>query len=451
MLQTIDVENWFLTLNWEDYPNYQKCHRLEFDKFNAEYFRSEELNSLINNIKLFLAGHGSKDVKFSGNMGAGKTTFLHYLRKSGIVDNSWGFYIIRAGKISLTDIENSLKDIFVKDVYKIFFKEFGEEKQYDRIDESHETLSEKFSELHRFFLNNFRKEKLIIILDDLDTILDNSNLLSIINTFKRLSGTGDKIAKWVSLRYTTYDNYPSNIQQEFTFFQQPFDLPNVPLYHIINKRINAKNGENAKNPYSFNLCENILKLNNGSVRDSLGLLSMILQNTKPPKQIQSEEFIQNWFEKSAWSVLLKAHIIPNLHIKKYHVVYDIPLAFYVVNILKYLREREDINKAITQIINKYFKDRYIKSHHLESIYTLLKQDAIIYEDELTKLFTINEKGLIIVDRIGANTYNEICKTILNEAYKDELENDYWKNLNTTIEFKMFALGTTTVKRVRINN
>lgn len=299
------LEDWYKYLNWENKPNFDTCHRhKDFKDFKNEYYTTNELEIMIENIFHQLDSETSYNVRFMGKKGSGKTTFLHYVKRN-LIENQFSekyfFTIVRTGKVALKDYNLSLKKLFVEHVFKKFYFHCQLEDEYNRIIEnSKNDIEIALQDLQTLYFNDDGirfKKRLITVLDDLDTLKEDQDIINIVSTFKRICGSGDKINKWVSIRELTFNNYSKKVQDEFTFFQHPLKLNVTCLYEIVKKRIYAKNNENAMNPFSKLICDDLSNLHDNSLRDSLGLLDNLLSNTRIPDKKQHQEFIQNWYIK----------------------------------------------------------------------------------------------------------------------------------------------------------
>lgn len=443
-----DINSWYSVLKWHELPNLQTCHRHEdMEEFESEYFKTEEINNLIKIIFDFIKSGGSSNAQFMGKMGSGKTTFLHYLRRILIsnpdISEKIFFSIIRTGRIPLKEHEQGLKEYFVTVTFKKLFIHCGYREIYDRIVEQDINYELKLARLQTFYLDsdNYFKKQLIVVLDDLDTIHNHTDVINITNSFKRICGSGDGINKWVSIRETTFENYPESVQKEFTFFQQPFTLPSVSLYKIINKRIKAKNGSNAINPFSEDLCNIIMKLKHGSVRDSLSLLATIHHHTKAPKKNQGESFIQNWFKNSAISALVKLHKIPNIHTQEYIVLHNYPIAYDMLNVIRYSHIKVHIFNIIYNIARSHrgtlFNGAYsLIENQLNMVFKILIKNEIIFIDSETEKITLSEKAKILIS-FQQKTYNEICKNLAIQE-KLDIDNEYWEILFKHTNYKVYS-------------
>jgi len=442
-----NIDDWYKVLKWRSLPNFQTCHRHPtMIEFESEYYKTSEIDNLLKIILDFIKTSGSSNAQFMGKMGSGKTTFLHYLRRCMQEDNiilgKVHFSIIRAGRIPLVEYEEGLKILFVDVTFKRFYKYCGFKEAYDRIIEQDISYELKLLKLQNFYLDNDNdfKKKLIVVLDDLDTIHEFDDVKNITNSFKRICGSGDGVSKWVSIREQTFENYPQDIQEMFTFFQQPFTLPAVSLFDVVEKRIKSKNGPAAINPFSKELCKKVLKIKNGSIRDALGLLSTIHHHTKPPKNKQGEKFIQNWFQKSAISTMVKEHIIPNIHSSKYMILHDYPIAYDLLNIINkvhiklhifYIAKRIASNKRGDLFNGKY----RLMDNQLNSVLNILIDNNLVVVDKKEENIRLTEASKLII-YFQQDTYTRICKYL---AVAEELDVDdiYWENLKEKIRYDLY--------------
>ena len=459
-MHIVNSNEWNNILNWEHEPNFQTCHRHKnINDFKKEYFKSFEVDNLIKNSLKFIKVNGSSNAKLTGKMGSGKTTFLHYLRKIIASDFHLStkvfFYIIRAGNISPLEYHENLREIIITRAFKQFFEDANYKEQYDIImlDENI-TDQEKLLKLTTFYQNkenNFSK-RLILVLDDLDTINNESDVINILNSFKRICGSGDSMSKWVSLRDTTIDNYSYATLQELTYFVQPLILPKVSLYDIVQQKIIAKNGTDAINPFSKNLCDKILKLKNGSIRDAMGILNGFLHYTKPPKQKQSESIIQNWFEKSALTVLLKLKEIPNIHTEKFVTIFNYPVAYDLLQIIRYSHIQEHVTSIAVyiaeQIRGQKFNGNFsLIENQLKTNLKILEQNKLIicFEDGIYKQYRLSFSGKLIV-QFDQKNYATTCKQLAEDDLED-LDDDYWSTLDKIVLYKKLSEDKNISRRI----
>lgn len=439
------LEEWYNILNWNYKPNFDTCHRHEnFDDFQKEYSTNENIEKEIKNIFYRLDSETSFNVKFMGKKGSGKTTFLHYIKRN-LIQNKFSdkyfFIIIRAGRISLNEHELSLKKLFIEHVYKKFFLHSGLENEYNRILEKNNIIELTHQELQTYYFSdeNIRfKKRLIVVLDDLDTLKNEQDIINLVSAFKRICGSGDKINKWVSIRETTFNSYTPNIKNEFTFFQNPITLPKVSLFEIIRKRIYAFNLTSKPiNPFSERICLELTKLNDDSIRDSLGLLNNILSNAHIPEKKQSEEFIQNWLANSIPSILLGQGIVTNLHAENFISISNYPLAYDLLMIVKFEKDINDIFAILNKIANKrgsLFNTSYIipDKKKEKAISLLLTYELILYNEKL-EIYELTNLGKFI-SNMNSTTYNKICKNFCNENM-DNTNTEYWDILEYPISYK----------------
>jgi len=450
-MKIIDSNKWNDILGWTDEPNFQTCHRhKDLNNFKEEYFKSTEIDNLIANALKFITPHGSSNAKLTGKMGSGKTTFLHYLRKIIASDPSLStkvfFYIIRSGNISPKEHHENLREIILTRAFKQFFDDANYKNQYDTIMlDTNITDQEKLLKLTTFYQDKENKfsKSLIFVLDDLDTINNEVDVINILNSFKRICGSGDSMSKWVALRDTTIDNYSYETLKELTYFVQPLVLPSVSLYDIVKQRIIAKNGVHAINPFSKDLCNKILKLKDGSIRDSLGVLNGFLHYTEPPKQKQAETIIQNWFEKSALTVLLKLKEIPNIHTEKFVTVFNYPVAYDLLQIIRYSHIEPHVTSIAVNIAEnirgqKFYGAFSLIENQLQTNLKILENNRLIisFKDGIHKQYRLSFIGKLIV-QFDQKNYTQICKKIsINDL--EELHDEYWNTLDKSVLYKKLA-------------
>jgi hypothetical protein len=343
------------------------------------------------------------------------------------------------GRVDTDDYRESLRGLIIQKSFKVFFKDAGYEDEFNRIDVQRIKKQEKINKLFDIYGDKSYpfKKSLIVVLDDMDTVKNEDDIKNIIVAFKGICGSGQAINKWVSLRETTFKNYSEELHRELTFFQQPFILPLVSLFDIVNKRISYKN-TNGINPFSEELCKKILKLKNGSIRDALGILNMILHYTKPPQKNQSEVIIQNWFEKSAITTLLKQNEVPNIHTEEFITVFNYPIAYDVLHIIQFVHIKSHIF-SITGKIATYYRGedfdgsfRLLENQLNPILDILLSNNLIIYQHDIYKL---TYKAKIIVG-FSQEHYNKTCQEISINNLED-MDDSYWDTLSKQINYKKY--------------
>ena len=456
-IKIVDISKWHKMLNWKESPNFQTCHRHDnVNDFDKEYCKSEEIENLIKNIFVLFNTPGSSNAQLMGKMGAGKTTFLHYLKRNLIsnrISENIFFTIVRTGRIALDNHEKSLKTIFIDHVFKKFFKYTGHEEEYKRIIENCLDTSLCLLKLQNYYFDNDNKfnRSLVVVLDDMDTLENEEDVAKITNSFKRICGSGDKINKWVSLRENTYSHYSEELKNKFTFFQQPYTLPKVSLFEIVQKRIMAKNdNDDVKNPFSEELCNVLMKFNNESIRDSLGMFPMILENTKVPERNQSASFIQNWMKYGAITTLLKRGLIRNIHTDDFIVIYNYPLAFDLLNVIKYIKIKNQIFTTVYKIANEVRGNLINEAYHLveeqlEMALNILIKNGLVTIDTDTERITLSSVGDIIIS-FRPEKYNEICKE-LSEDNQEDIDSEYWDILFQNVPYKQYAKSRHSTRKV----
>jgi len=455
-MKIVDSKKWHNVLKWDHMPNFQTCHRNKEDEsFEAEYYEDVEITNLLNNVFDLFQSEGSSNARLTGKMGSGKTTFLHYIKRiisKKAISDKVCFTIIRAGRVDTTDFRESLRGLIIEKSFKVFFKDAGYGDDFNRINEQQISRQEKINRLFYFYADSSSsfKKSLIVVLDDMDTVKDENDIKNIIVAFKGIGGSGQAINKWVSLRETTFKNYSEELHNELTFFQQPFILPQVSLFEIVKKRISYKN-DNGINPFSNDLCKKILKLKNGSIRDALGILSMILHYTNPPQKNQSEAIIQNWFEKSAITTLLKQNEVPNIHTEEFITVFNYPIAYDLLHIIQFTHIKSHIFSITGKIAT------YYRGQDFDGIFRLLENqldpilDILLSNNLITfqhNIYKLTYRAKIIVS-FSQEHYNKTCEAISKNDLED-MDESYWSTLSKQINYKKYVEDVNINRTIRLN-
>ncbi len=437
------ITKWYPILKWEKSPNFQTCHT--HDDFEKEYHKGEATNNFIVNILESIDASGSTNARLIGKMGSGKTTFLHYLKKiiskdKDIAEKTF-FSIIRASKVDdFTEYENMLQEIIINESYKNYFTDAGFEDDFLFISTLKESNLRILNYLKAFYNENKPKFKksLIVVLDDMDTLKEDM-AYRIGISFKKILGSGS-MSKWISIRGNTYDRYSAKTKDIFTFFAETLNLPTESLYEIISKRIKLRNGNSAKNPFSKSLCDRIMLLHDGSIRDSLATLKIILQYVEP-KTEKPEAFIQNWLEHSAITALLLSGEIPNVHSEYFVTVFNYPIAYDLLHIIEFSHIKSHIYSIISKIA-QYDRNSYLYNesfnlleNQLDKVMKTLEYNNLIkYEHDNIRL-TPRAKVILTSSQ---NHYNNTAKMLIKNNPSEHIDSDYWKTLSKTIEYKRYA-------------
>jgi energy-coupling factor transporter ATP-binding protein EcfA2 len=437
------IKAWYPILKWTTPINFSTCHT--HDNFEREYYKDDEIEALISNIMESLYSHGSMNARLIGKMGAGKTTFLNYLSKiisqDETLSSSIFLSIIRASKVDdYSEYEINLQNIIIDETYRKYFYDAGFRDEFLRIFELKESSLNKITQLKKINKENqinFKK-KLIVVLDDMDT-LDEIMAQKIALSFKKTLGSGS-ISKWISIRNTTYNKYSDETKKIFTFFSEQLPLPDVSLYEIIQKRIYLNHSKETKNPFSKELCSKISQLKEGSVRDSLTTLKSTLQYI-PPKTDRAEEFIQNWFTKSAITALLKNDDIPNVHTERYISIFNYPVAYDLLNIIKFSFIKPHIFSILGNVArydreSTVYEGKFVLlENQLEKVIKILEEDKLIKIVEGNIKLTF--KGKMIIE-FGQTFYNDICMKLSKKDIEEDINEDYWLTLTKKINYKQYA-------------
>lgn len=447
-------KRWLELLKWSNLPNFGPCHILEFEDFQNNYFISNEIKDLELNLIQVLESNNFSHLRIVGTPGLGKTTFLYYLKNKISLNNSitekYCFYIFHANR---ADDERNYKQLIREEILyalDVFYQENNQKDVFNRIFSQEITNKEKINKLTTIVKENkniFCK-KLIFITDDVD-LLSNDMAYNIAKTVKT-DFEIHQVVKWLSIRGTTLEKFAGH--PELTtlieeFYPAQYTLPYVSLFDIIKKRIYSTNGNDAKNPYSEDLCEIIKRIANENHRGSLPLLKSVLEDNHPKGLLDhtDEKFIQNFLSRTIVKTFLNQTKIPNLHSSNFHIINNYPL---LIDVLHTIAFSKTTNKTITACSKIATHDRgrfivedlndifQINSTDVEEAINLLLTLNLIYKQS-GNLYNLTDKGKIIVYNISIKEYNKICFELLKNS-GEKVDPEYIKICNSNINYESYA-------------
>lgn len=230
------------------------------------------------------------------------------------------------------------------------------------------------------------------------------------------------IKKWLFIREETFDRYDPQTKRNISqFFPEPRPFPAISLFDVVQHRIaNTAGTTNALNPFTRTLCDHVQAIYDDCLRESLSALKLILENSFSSgfHQNQNIEFIQNYLEKAATTVLIRTNRLPNLHTQRYRTVpYPIPLD--MLALMAFIQDEKLLfgatNHAISaraQRINSKYKDEEIKLHNNQFAHTLkavIKSGLAVRDDGAIYLTSI---GRAVASYCGKKFYNDACFSAL---------------------------------------
>jgi DNA polymerase III delta prime subunit len=447
-------KRWLELLKWSNLPNFGPCHVLEFEDFKNNYFISDEIKNLEQNLIHVLESNNFSHLRIVGTPGLGKTTFLYYLKNkislNQNITEKYCFYIFHANR---ADDERNYKQLIREEILyalKVFFQENNQNELFNRIHSQEITNKEKINKLMTIvkeYKQDFPK-KLIFITDDVD-LLSNDMAYKIAKTIKT-DFEIHQVVKWLSIRGSTLEKFTGHSELAALieeFYPAQYNLPYVSLFNIIKKRIYFTNGNDAKNPYSEDLCEIVKRIANENHRGSLPLLKSILEDNHPKGLLDhtDEKFIQIFLSRTLVRTFLNQGKIPNLHSSNFYIINNYPLLIDVLHTIAFSKTANKTitacSKIATHVRGKFMVEDpndifQINSADVQETIDLLLTLNLIYKQS-GNLYNLTDKGKIIVNNISIKEYNKICFELLKNS-GEEVNPDYMKLCNLNINYENYA-------------
>lgn len=446
------LKDWFPILDWTELPNFAGCQNLDYDKFIKIYYVDEQLQSTLDSFITHLDSDYSNktDARFIGNPGSGKTTFLYWilkLAKSGLNKalNRYVFHIFHVNRANSEDYKEQIR-IEIQRAWEELYISCNKEDIYRQYSlqsrVSTKTIINKLSTHYR--KNRFEFDKLLVfILDDID-MLSNEMAFNVLSTVKSNLELIQAMI-WVSIRSETIEKYDHQTKKLLLeMFSKATPLDFIPLSAIVKKRVQAVSNGSAKNPFSTELCDQMLhRLFKDNKRLSLTVLEAVLEDNLPGNFgiSTSEAVLQNYLDKGVIHTFLKHEHIPNIHLRSLRTMHQYPLAYDIIGCLAYTSNRNillgTINQiAITRSRSSSIRGRIFKINlsDLKSTLSKLENEKLI--DQSGNEILLTNIGQILSERItNINTcdyYNDVCKGRFPSHEVDEL---YWELLRPSINYK----------------
>lgn len=447
------IKSWLKLLDWENIPNFGPCHSGDNTFFSEiDYYKSEELEELENKLFTILQSDNYGHLRIVGTPGIGKTTFLYYLRDRLLQDHElsqkYCLYIFHANRAY--DMENyqTLVRIEILNSLKFYYEQVGLEEIFTRVNLREISNKEKISILTTYMKDNREKfhKRLIFVLDDVD-LLEDSMALNIARTIK-VDYEIHYVIKWLSIRASTLERYNQELTKLINeFYPATYPVPLVPLKLIIDKRIKSKNGDNAKSPFSKEICEVVSSVAEENHRGSLPLLRSIMEDNKPKNlpDHTSEEFIQNYLFKSLMKTFVYQNKVPNLHLEDYQVLNYYPLLVDILYVLKYTKMKNDLVTFVKNIARnsrgpalvEYSEDIFqLRDNVIDAGLEILDEIGLV-STKHGKIINLTPLGKIITKHTSSDTYNEICLAHIT-SLGVELGPEYMKALKVRVNYENLA-------------
>lgn len=440
------LSSWFSILGWARSPIFGPCHYLDSDdEFIKNYLSSEKLLRLEADIMQSLDDGNRSNIRFIGDPGSGKTSFLYYLkRKYKLQKNDYVLYVFHANRADDNDNYRELTQDQIVKAWECLYKKTDNLHEFKRIDEQNIPTKQKLNILADYYLENKIKfdKYLIFVVDDVD-LLSDQMALNITKSVKKDIELASVI-KLVSIRPCTFKNYSSETKKFIEeFYPTTYTLPHISLHEIIKYRIASVSNGCGKNPYSIKLCDDILQvLFSGNKRECLSSLKSILETSLPKKLKleESEKFIQQYIERSSINSLIDNNIVPNIHDLHFRSVSQYPLPHDILQLCCHTKDvnimlgalnevaliRSRRSERLTEIKRKY----QVRSNELDYSLNAMEQSNLIIIDN-KKFVSLTGAGRTLSYYAARDHYQSRCKENIPISEQDR---KYWEHLGKVINY-----------------
>ena len=422
-----DLRRWKEILGWFKMPNFGNCHDIDdATEFDKHYALTEDLKKTVDNILLSLEDGGREQLNriIVGRPGCGKTSFIHFLKrksKSGHpLLSKFYFYIYDINRAD-TEYKVALASEMVKG-WAGFFKASGRSDVASRIKIQRKSDREKCNLFESYYINNKKlfARVFIFILDETDTMDElmvkeiSRELISIVST--------KEVKKWLMIRSATLKQYSSETHDVFdSFFPNQTNFLGADVWDIIEHRVlRTSGGDSPKNPFSKKLAINVLSdVFGGNIRAALGSLESILKysNVNNVENYTSEEFIQNFVEKSAFPALLRLSHIPNIFDARF-AASRFPLAIDILQLAQYTKQIARIKRVLNEVSTERASQMgIIDARERKNILIPADEfdfavDALVSSGLATKPtraeFAISQMGRFVARNMFVESYLDAC-------------------------------------------
>jgi hypothetical protein len=359
----MSIDLWYPILGWEHLPNFGNCHTVQdLAEFGKNYKETYDIARFRKNILETLTGQFEQiNIRILGNPGSGKTSFIYSLIKNYQQNSNDGkllakyhfyiFHVNRAAGINPDEIVQAA----ILDAWNSYYLAVKQEGIFESIQNQKVSIKEKLNLLTDFFKRNrdkFSEKILVFVIEDGD-LLPPEELKAVTESIiKHIELSSTK--KWLVLRGETYEKYNDDIRRKIdSFFPDLRLFPRLSLYDIISHRIiHTSGGKHPKNPFTSALCERILKLFDGNLREALSALQSILADISPGKitSTTSVEFIQEYIDQASISSLTRSGHLYNIHLQHLrNVPYPIPLD--TICLMRFINDATMLSDTVSDAMN----------------------------------------------------------------------------------------------------
>lgn len=385
-----------------------------------------------NNLLMTLTGaYEQHNLLITGKPGCGKTSFLYSLLQEAThgkhsVLSKYFFYLYHATRAAKGEnIEEILMD-YILHAWEKYYQSNGHHKVFLRINTQQISIKEKLNKLVDYFKlskKDFQKI-LIFVIDDADALKNDEVRETTKAVLRHLALSSVK--KWLVVREVTYNNYDADTRNLINwYFADRAGFPLVSLYEIIDHRLkNVATRGNAKNPFSDNLCNAVIKkLYDGNMREGLSFLKNVLEQNSPGgfNKETDEKLFQNYLDKAAITTMLLRNELPNLYDEIYRSGW-LPLPLDILCIAKYVKDlnllRGTVNFASeqrTMILNEDDRRKLIKMRISDFEFSLQKLLDLGLIERKRDFVELTNKGDLLADYITRVHYKKVCEKLFKEG------------------------------------
>lgn len=422
----MSVTDWKEVLGWSSVPMFGEIHKLEARELKASYYLPANVLEVVTIIKNSLKeGFGFTNKRIIGEPGAGKTTFIYYIKKClstgepGFRDYS--FHILHLNRLRAID---HIEDLVEKRTLKLladYFEENGLSQEYHTLLKEEPQRKEQINKLEDFILYEERrfKRKLIVLVDDIDET-EESDVEVALRYFYGLLEC-HHICKWLIVRNTTLDHYKKDFLGFIdTKFGQSIKFPRVDLHGILATRIKALNPKGG-NPFTQDICGRLVEIFNLDLRQACAAVPSFLEQVSPlPSGTYSDSFIGQYFGKNFSRVMTASQVFPNIYyssqLRYIPLEKDVLCVIalynefpkeYLVKLANYYREAYKTHSK-----GRYSGEAYIINfdmRHINNAIEYLKNHRLVESESGGLQYSrLTSRGMSLAQFVGERVYNEYC-------------------------------------------
>jgi Cdc6-like AAA superfamily ATPase len=420
---------WLNILNWPNLPLLGRIHNQEPLVFINNYYLPPSIDEAIEDIKSSLMQVNSgTDKLIIGKPGSGKTTFIYYIvgklfEEDEFLSDSYYVQIVHFLRFISANLESSLISIedWVLKLYEEYLIESGYIEDVEGILRNNARYGSNNSKINALLdlvkKTRFeRRKKLLIIIDDIDEAPRNKvgPLLRHLYSYMETSS----IEKWMTIRSFTLDLYPADLELFIrSKFTECVDFPRVDFHGILAQRVRAL-GENAKNPFSKELCNRLIKAHDEDIRIALGASKGFFKiNPRATYgKDTSEEEIKRYFLQNLLTLFLKQRLFPNIYLNSRSP--SLPIEKDILFLINF---KPTIDETFLAMINKYYADT---TKALERKFEIYDKESLVLSYQEVAGVTRYLTNTLLIRKTCNNCYfltgrgRALLTYILEKDYRD---------------------------------